>query len=195
MSPKRLTGDDRQIKYLTQEQVKRLFEAARDRSDRDRLLLAFLYRFGMRTQEVCDLPAEAVDTKRWEITVKGAKGGLTRTYTIPSDIRPLMKKLRPEGPAYFAGRQGPLGRIRVWQIFKEAAKKAGLPKDYGAHSLRHSAAVHALDAGLNTEDVRDLLRHRKLATSDVYANLSTKRRQDYLARLSKSTAVVKLSRP
>jgi site-specific recombinase XerD len=194
MSPKRLTGDDRQIKYLTQEQVKRLFEAAKERSARDRLLLAFLYRFGMRTQEACDLPADAVDTKRWEVTVRGAKGGLTRTYSIPSDLKPLARKWKPSGATYFSGRQGPLGRIRVWQIFKQAAKEGGLPKDYGVHSLRHAAAVHALDAGLNTEDVRDLLRHRKLATTDVYANLSTKRRQEYLARLSKSDAVVKLGR-
>ena len=60
------------------------------------------------------------------------------------------------------------------------------------HSLRHSAAVHALDAGLSTEDVRDLLRHRKLSTTDAYANLSTRRRNDYLARLEGSSAVVNI---
>src|SRR5262245_7028328 len=114
MTPKRLTGDDRQIKYLTQDQVSRLFEAAKDRGDRDRLLLAFAYRFGMRTQELCDLPANAVSTKRWEITIKGAKGGLTRTYTIPADLRPLVRRWKPSGEAYFEGRQGPLKRLRVW---------------------------------------------------------------------------------
>ena len=53
-------------------------------------------------------------------------------------------------------------------------------------------AVHALDAGLATEDVRDLLRHRKLSTTDVYANLSTCRRSDYLGRLERSDAVVRI---
>jgi len=52
--------------------------------------------------------------------------------------------------------------------------------------------VHALDAGLATEDVRDLLRHRKLATTDVYATLSTRRRHDYLRRLEESPAIVKV---
>ena len=69
---------------------------------------------------------------------------------------------------------------------------AGLGREYSVHALRHSMAVHALDAGLATEDVRDLLRHRKLSTTDVYANLSTRRRSDYLGRLERSDAVVRL---
>jgi len=180
------------IRYLTQQQVTKLFRAAKNRPVRDRLLLAFAYRFGMRTQELCELPVRAVDRSRWEITIHGLKGGLTRTYTIPRDLRPLIRAWKPEEETFFSGRQGPLHRIRIYLIFKECALAAGLPDDLGMHSLRHSAAVHALDAGLSTEDVRDLLRHKRIATTDVYANLSTRRRGDYLKRLEQSSAVVKL---
>jgi site-specific recombinase XerD len=146
----------------------------------------------MRTVELCGLPSDAVNPSRWEITVQGAKGGLRRSYTIPADLRPLVRKHKPGASRYFVGRRGPLGRLRVWRIFKATARAAGIPPEFAMHSLRHSAAVHALDAGLTTEDVRDLLRHARLSTTDRYAVLSVRRRSDYLKRLEESEAVVKV---
>jgi len=188
--------DGRTIKYLDQDQVRRFFQAIPAENVRDRLLFGFIYRFGMRVSEAVELPVDAVDRSKAEVTIQGLKGGLLRTYTIPRDLRPLVRKWKPEGETFFRGRQGSLSRVRVWQLFqgymKDARLPLGKPHGYNVHSLRHSAAVHALDAGLATEDVRDLLRHKRLATTDVYANLSTRRRNDYLARLEKSDAVVKL---
>jgi integrase len=181
----------REVRYLDQETVRRFFAAIPREALRDRLLFAFVYRFGLRASEACELQVSALDRDRWEITVQGKKNGLKRTYSVPRDLQRLLRRWRPRGRFLFAGRQGTLTRGRVWQLFKLYAAAAGLPEGYGPHSLRHSAAVHALDAGLATEDVRDLLRHRRLSTTDVYANLSTRRRNDYLARLESSDAVVK----
>lgn len=184
---------ERDVKYLDQDQLGRFFAAILPAARRDRLLFAMVYRFGLRASEVCELPARAVDRDRWTVTVQGKKNGLRRTYTMPHDLRPLARDWRPAGETYFSGRQGALTRGRVWQLFKAYARKAGLPADLSVHALRHSAAVHALDAGLATEDVRDLLRHRKLATTDVYAQVSARRRNNYQARLEASAEVVKLS--
>ncbi len=192
MAAKRKTGDGRTIKYLDQDQVGRFLAAIPNEAQRDRLLFGFLYKFGMRASETAGLPTAAVDRERGEVTITGLKGGLTRTYTIPRDLKRALRGWQPDGEWFFGGRQGTLTRVRVWQLFRTYAKKAGLPEEYGPHSLRHSAAVHALDANLATEEVRDLLRHRRLATTDTYANLSVARRNDYLARLDKSSKVVKL---
>lgn len=184
------------IKYLTQEQVAALFRAAAKRPVRDRLLLAFAYRFGMRTTELIELPAKAVDSARGEITIQGAKGGLRRTYSIPRDLKSLVRawaRQRDESvPQFFTGQRGRLHRVRVFLIFKETARAAGLPADVGMHSLRHSAAVHALDSGLTTDDVRDLLRHARLASTEVYAVLSQKRRGNYQRTLEESPDIVKV---
>jgi len=194
MSAKRSTQRDRSIKYLDQDQVRRLFSAARKASVRDQLLLAFLYRFGMRASEVCQLRAADVNTKRGEIRVNGLKGGLERIYTLPRDLRPLLRRHRPGGEYFFTSRQddGKLSRTRVWQVFKALAREADLPAWASVHSLRHSAAVHALDAGLQLEDVRDLLRHRRMSSTEVYGDISVRRRNDYLRRLEESPAVVKI---
>jgi site-specific recombinase XerD len=185
-----------QLKYLTQEQVGALFKAASKRGARDRLLLAFAYRFGMRTAELIELPVKAVDSARGEITIQGMKNGLRRTYSIPRDLKALVRtweRQRDESvPQFFTGQRGRLHRIRVYLIFKECARAAGLPSDIGMHSLRHSAAVHGLDSGLTTDDLRDLLRHRRVSSTEVYATLSTKRRSNYLKTLEDSDDIVKI---
>jgi len=184
------------LKYLTQEQVRALFQAAAKRPVRDRLLLAFAYRFGMRTNELIELLAKAVDSARGEVSIQGAKNGLLRTYTIPRDLKPLVRTYQRERDdsvtQFFTGQRGRLHRVRAYMIFREIADAAGLPEGIGLHSLRHSAAVHALDAGLTTEDVRDLLRHARLASTEVYAVLSQKRRGNYQQRLAESSEVVKI---
>lgn len=184
---------ERDIKYLTQQEVRSFFRAIPKEKIRDRLLFAFAYRYGMRTQELCDLPVESVNRTRWEITVQGLKNGLRRTYPIFRDLKPLVRKWKPSGATYFRGRQGPLSRKRVWGLFKEYAHAARLPEGFGAHSLRHSAAVHLLDSEGTIEEARDLLRHRHISTTEVYAELSVKRRNRYLRRLEDSPRIVKVA--
>ena len=180
-------------KYLTQEQVSAFFRAIPRDKVRDRLLFGFIYRYALRTQEACRLPIEAVDMARMEVTVEGMKHGLRRTYPIFRELRSLVRKYRPVGATYFAGRQGGLDRSRVWQLFRHYAGKAGLAPGLGVHSLRHSAAVHLLDAGGTIEEARDLLRHRHIATTEVYADLSTTRRGNYLRRLDNAPEIVRIA--
>jgi site-specific recombinase XerD len=192
MTPKVKVENGQTIKYLNQGQLRRFFDAIPADAIRDRLLFGFMYRFGMRASEVVQLPASSVDPKRGEVTIQGLKNGLKRTYSLPPDLWKLVKRWKPSGETFLDGRQGSLSRVRAYQLFLQYAEAAGIPKGFSPHSLRHSAAVHALDAGLATEDVRDLLRHRRLATTDLYAAISTRRRNDYLGRLEKSDAVVKM---
>ena len=193
MTPKGKTRPvEREIRYLDQDEVRRFFKAIPRVALRDRLLFGLIYRFGLRASEACELPTAALDRRRWEVTIQGKKNGLRRTYTVPRDLQELLRRWHPAGATLLSGRQGGLGRVRVWQLFKQYAGLAGLGREYSVHALRHSMAVHALDAGLATEDVRDLLRHRKLSTTEVYANLSTRRRSDYLGRLERSDAVVRI---
>ena len=192
MTPSVKVEDGRRIKYLDQEQVDRFLNGIPKEAIRDRLLFTFMYKFGMRVSEVVQLPASAVDAKRGEVTITGLKNGLTRSYSLPSDLLKLVKKWKPSSDTFLDGRQGSLSRVRAYQLFRKYAKAAGIPKGFSPHSLRHSMAVHAIDGGCTTEEVRDLLRHRRLATTDLYAAISTRRRGDYLKRLEESNAVVKL---
>ena len=59
-------------------------------------------------------------------------------------------------------------------------------------SLRHSAASQALDAGLQHEDVRDLLWHRRMSSTEIYGQISVRKRSNYQWRLEDSSAIVKV---
>jgi integrase/recombinase XerC len=179
-------------KYLTQSEVAAFFAAIPRTRPRDRLLFAMIYRYGLRTCEAITLPADAVNMVERTVAVQGRKGGTFRMYRLFEDLIPLARKHRPGPTTYFVGTRGPLKSRRIVQMFREYARAAGLHDARGTHALRHSAAVHVLDAGGTLADAGDLLRHRDLRTTQVYAACSVRRRNDYQARLEASSAVVKL---
>ena len=186
-------GKARRIKYLDQEQLARLFQAAKERPIRDRLALAFLYKFALRASELTGLRTADVDRDRGRVYVQGLKHGNEAFYRLPDDLKRLCKGYRAPGEYFFGSRQSDrLSRIQLWRIVTDTAKAAGLPDWVTVHSLRHSAAVHALDCGLHVSDVSDLLRHASTASTSIYARISNKRRTDYMDQLAKSPASVKV---
>jgi site-specific recombinase XerD len=188
------------VRYLKADELNRLLAAAKRRGLRDHLLLALSYRLGLRVGEATGLKfgdVVAKDSRHGEVLVRGLKRGLVRSYSIPRDLLPLVRrwmKERGHGPgAFFTGRQGEsLTRQRCWQIVKACAKDAGLPADVRFHTLRHSIGVHAINGGMTTEDVKDLLRHRSIRSTEIYAVTSPERRRGYLRRLDESGDVVKV---
>src|SRR5215208_1487556 len=67
---------------------------------------------------------------------------------------------------------GPVDPLNVLGTIEVAAAKVGV-KDVGVHTLRHSAAVAWLEAGVHIKAVADLLRHSSIAiTGDIYGHTS-----------------------
>jgi site-specific recombinase XerD len=58
----------------------------------------------------------------------------------------------------------------VSNVVNAACRRAGLP-EVNAHRLRHSAATEMLRAGSNLAEVGQVLRHRSLLTTSIYAKV------------------------
>lgn len=186
-------------RYLTQEELARFRKAVRDGgSVRDLVLFGLMYRFGLRACEATKLLLEDLDLSRGRVRIHRAKGGDPKEYPLPRDLIPLLRrylrKRLDRGPYLLTGRQSNNQRgltvLRIQQLFKEYADRAGLPAMVASHSLRHSIAVHSLEEGFGLEYVADLLGHTSIRSTAIYAKISNRAREDMIRKLDRSRHVV-----
>lgn len=175
----RLTGLP---KALKPEEVDALLASCDRRTPtgrRDFAILTLLARLGLRAGEVAALRLEDVDWRRGEIVVRG-KGNRHDVLPLPADVGQAvvvyLTSGRPEGAlerTVFVRAQAPYRALTpagVIQVVVFAGQRSGL-RLRGAHRLRHSAATAVLRGGGSLEEVGQLLRHARLATSAIYAKV------------------------
>lgn len=141
---------------------------------RDAALLGMLAELGLRVGEVLALDLDDFRHNRGHRTVRVAgKGGKIRELPIPA---PLARDLdtylddRTEGPVFVTASGRRVGQPAVFRMVRRVARAAGLPAAelLSPHSLRHTVATAALDAGAPLRDVQDLLGHADPRTTRRY---------------------------
>jgi integrase/recombinase XerD len=172
-------------KILSHEQVAALFaraeaEAESDRPEAVRLLalLEMLYGSGLRATELVSLPLSAVPRDAPLVTVTG-KGGATRMVPVSGRAQAALSRwlmLRQDGKFLFPSRGKHLTRIRLFQLLKELAARAGLPPEkISPHVLRHAFATHLLEGGADLRVLQTLLGHADIATTQIYTHVDAAR--------------------
>lgn len=176
-------------KVMGHEQIAALFaraetEAAGDdpRAVRLLALIELLYGSGLRATELVSLPLAAVPRDAPFLTVTG-KGGTARL--VPVGARALealgrWRALRPATPAsrylFPSGKSGHLSRVRLFQLLKALAARAGLdPAGISPHVLRHAFATHLLEGGADLRVLQTLLGHADIATTQIYTHVDAAR--------------------
>lgn len=190
------------IKYLTQEETKRLFEVIKKKgSKRDQAMFKVIYDYGLRASEVGLLLIDDVDLKRRKIKIQRLKDGYTGEKPITSDTAKVLKayieerkKKKDFNPILFISKkQNPISRNRLHEIFCKYAEEANLPKDKRhVHVLRHSIATHLLDAGQPIEYVQDHLGHKSINSTSIYAKITDKKRTQVFREMERSSQIVKI---
>jgi integrase/recombinase XerD len=145
---------------------------------RDLAMLILLARLGLRAGEVAALSLDDVDWRAGEITVTG-KGRRSERLPLPADAGAAVAAYLADGrPGPVEGTRRVFLRIRaphrgltaggVTQAVFAAAQRAGLGRVY-AHRLRHTAATGMLRAGASLPEIGQVLRHRRLLSTAIYA--------------------------
>ena len=173
-------------KILSHGEVEALFaraelEAAAESPPAVRMLalLELLYGSGLRATELVSLPLSAVPRDAPLLTVTG-KGGVARMVPVSGAARGALSRwlaLRPEGKSLFPSRGGKhLTRVRLFQLIKELAVRAGIaPDKVSPHVLRHAFATHLLEGGADLRVLQTLLGHADIATTQIYTHVDAAR--------------------
>lgn len=173
-------------KILSHKQVEALFARAEEEAQSDdplsvRLLvfLEMLYGSGLRATELVSLPISAVPRDEPFLTVMG-KGGQARMVPVSRRAKAALARwlpLREAGsPFLFPSRTGHLSRVRLFQLLKELAARAGLPPEkISPHVLRHAFATHLLEGGADLRSLQTLLGHADISTTQIYTHVDAAR--------------------
>jgi site-specific recombinase XerD len=146
---------------------------------RDFAILLLMGRMGLRCGEVAGLTLEDIDWRAGELTIYG-KGRRDERLPLPVDVGQALtayiRRDRPRGApvrTVFVTALAPhraMGSGAVSKVVATAAQRAGLGL-VRAHRLRHTAATELLRAGASLPEVGQVLRHRRLVSTAIYAKV------------------------
>lgn len=149
---------------------------------RDYAIILLLARLGLRAAEAAALRLDDINWRSGEIVVRG-KGHTTERLPLPADVGAALADYLQHGRQHRHEREvflrwlAPIRGLApegVSEVVRAASERAGLGS-FGAHRLRHTAATSMLNAGASLTDVAQVLRHRNLATTAIYAKVDHRR--------------------
>ena len=150
---------------------------------RNKAILEIMYGCGLRVSEVISLKISYIYIKDEFIRVIG-KGDKERLIPISkSIIKTLQLYIEGERKSQninhkhtdtiFINRRGyGLSRQMIFLIIKDLAEKAGIKKNIGPHTIRHSFATHLLEGGADLRAVQQMLGHSSISTTEIYTHIS-----------------------
>lgn len=164
-------------KVLSENEIGRMFNAIIN--IKHKAILFTVYSAGLRVSEVINLKIKDVDSDRMQLFIEKAKGKKDRYVGLGllllDVLRAYLKSCHPMPLKYVFENPQKLGEpysVRsAQQIFYDAKAKAGINKDVGIHSLRHSFATHLLEKGIDIRYIKDLLGHLSIKTTEKYLHV------------------------
>ena len=192
------------MNYLSVEEMQLLFSIPDQKKDgqlRDLAVMVLLYETGARVQELIDL---CPSNLRFLSTVTAelhGKGNKTRLVPVNADAATIVrnyirrcKRMDVNEPLFINRKGEKLTRAGIQYIID---KYVSIAREHRPelfrdritnHSFRHSKAMHLLEAGVNLVYIRDLLGHTSVTTTEIYAKVNPKIKEEQIRKHSAAVA-------
>ncbi len=170
---------------LKPEEADRLLNAAasaRKMPKRAYAIVRLALDLGLRSGEIAHLNLNDIDWQAGTLILRGTKSLRQDMVPLPEETgKALVDYLQHERPpihhpAVFvrqvAGRSIPITSWAIQKVIKRTCHRIGMP-DVSAHALRHTVACRLVERGSSLKEIADLLRHRSLNSTLIYAKLDT----------------------
>lgn len=178
----RLAGLPRGLSEEHYDRMIRSLDGSTALARRDRAMVLCLCMLGLRGAEVAELCLDDIEWRAGTVRIRRRKTGRGAVLPLPDDLgRAIVAYLRRGRPPtsdrhVFVLHGGSIGKpIRshvVAQAVGRALDRAGLAApSRGTHLLRHTLATRMLRHGASLEEVGDVLGHRHLDTTAIYAKV------------------------
>lgn len=149
------------------------------RTLREKALFEVLYATGGRVSEIVGINYTEIDKQTRSVVITG-KGDQERYVFLNAKamlaIENYIKSRKDESPALFVGARKPhnrLGKEAIERELKAIGERSGIGRPVFPHLLRHTFATDMLEHGASLNEVSELLGHKKLDTTKIYAKIST----------------------
>src|SRR5579862_4680197 len=177
----RLASLPRRLSEKQLEDLERACQGNKRRHQRYRALLLLCLRLGLRSGEIANLRLEDIDWRNGCLRIRSTKNHRERVLPLPDDIgQALVAHLRagsPRSTRVFEPLQPPFSARRVHRHVMNSLRYvmglAGIV-DRGPHALRHTAAAAMVTGGASFKAVADVLGHKSISTTLIYAKLDLK---------------------
>jgi integrase/recombinase XerD len=170
---------------LTPEDMERVLAVYHDGTAihlRNRAMLFFLARLGLRAQDVVSLCLDDIDWADGRLALRPGKSRRARTLPLPHDVGQAVVAYLQGGRPQSTSRQvfvrsrppfRSLTSSAVWAIVRHAFTHAGIvvPPGIASHIFRHTVASEMVNHGASFKDVADVLGHQSIQTTGIYAKL------------------------
>ena len=202
LTVKAMKTESATLNYLTTEGVRILLaqpDTTTSNGRRHLAILSLMYDTGARVQEMADLTVDCVRIACEPYTIRlFGKGRKARIVPLVKEQVKILRDYMEEyhlddncngsSPLFFNNRHEKLTREGIAYIlatYANLARKEApdlIPAKISCHSLRHSKAMHLLQAGVNLVYIRDLLGHVSIQTTDIYARADSKAKREALEK-------------
>lgn len=175
---KPIRHEEKERKALSRLELELLRSACKD--IRERAIIEFLYSTACRVSELCNVKKTDVDFHEQSVKIFG-KGKKERTSWINAKclvtLNLYLESRNDDSEYLFVNRNKPHGKCQRTSIEKLITniqnRVSGISFKVTPHIMRHSSATHALQSGMDIQEIQKFLGHSKVDTTMKYAHVST----------------------
>lgn len=190
-------GERGTLNYMSLEGIELLLRMPDQRTKqgrRDLALLSLMYDTGARVQEIADLTPSMVHLSKPSTIKLIGKGNKARIVPLMDKQVDILKHYMIENrlnepyanqyPLFSNNRKEKLTRAGIDHILDKYVKMARdkdaslIPSKFSCHCMRHSKAMHMLQAGVNLVYIRDMLGHASVQTTEIYARADSRKKRE-----------------